>query len=171
MWWHCSSTSTNKDLVILSSWWLLRRQRWCKLVLSCFLWLSRKETFWDWLCLCVCVCQGWAVWSLSHAQSFMRSQGTDSAAKKTIRYFFGRSKRSFQTQFIGSLFALSCSNTVHVLQHLICVFYCLFKMTLRTLRNDPWGMLKAQPVMDRSVRSNLHVFACVCLSLDTTPPN
>ena len=136
MWVLCSSSLTNRNIVILSSQWLPGEQQWCKLALPplpCFLWLSRKETVWDWFCVCVCVCvcacvcacvcvcvcQGWTVWSLSHAQSVMRREGTDSATKKTIRYFFGRPKRSFQTWFIGRLFALSCSNTVHVLQRSI----------------------------------------------------
>lgn len=119
-------------------------------------------------------CQWWGVWSLSHARPVIHNLEADSAAKKIVRPVFSLERDSKQVSrrcFIGSLFALSCSNIIRVLWRFIwAVFYC-FRMPLRSLSSDTWGMLKAHSDMDRCWRCPLFNLSVCGFFLGTIPPN
>lgn len=69
-------------------------------------------------------------------------------------FFFKCPSEASRLGFIGHLFALSCSNSVSVLEHFVFAFvWGLLTMLLRTLRNDPRATLK--DALDSEINSYL----------------
>lgn len=89
----------------------------------------------------------------------MRNQEQILRLRKQRGHFLKRPNEASRRGFIGSLFALSCSNSVcftTLLWGCCGFFFCLSKLLLRALRNEPRGPFKAP--LDTEIRSPL--FLC-----------